>query len=409
MTRRAESTTQRAGLGLPPALDHPGHRRHPCGACPFRSALTTWPPDGTVLSQTHRQGALGQLGRKGRRVTKDHNQGGDTTPRQQGRRQFMFGAAAAGVGLAAGLIADANPADAANGDSLQLGLGNTATATTTLTASNGSALRGRTTANGNIGLEGNDASPNGGYAVFGSSAKGYGVYGVTGAAHGVYGTAGSGFGVFGNSDTGTAVYANSNSGTAVIGNSGTGFGLYGRSDGPDRTSLYINGNAEVSGTLSKGGGSFKIDHPLDPAHKYLYHSFVESPDMMNVYNGSVILNTEGRATVELPDWFETLNRDFRYQLTAVGAAAPDLHIAAKISNGTFSIAGGKAALEVSWQVTGVRQDAWANANRIPVEVDKPPFDQGRYLHPDLYEDGHGQPIEALTIGRGGAGSVRPSG
>ena len=318
----------------------------------------------------------------------------------------MFGAAAAGVGLAAGLIADANPADAANGDSLQLGLGNTATATTTLTASNGSALRGRTTANGNIGLEGNDASPNGGYAVFGSSAKGYGVYGVTGAAHGIYGTAGSGFGVFGHSDTGTAVYASSNSGTAVIGNSGTGFGLYGRSDGPDRTSLYINGNAEVSGTLSKGGGSFKIDHPLDPAHKYLYHSLVESPDMMNVYNGSVILDNEGRATVKLPDWFETLNRDFRYQLTAVGAAAPDLHIAAKVSNGTFSIAGGKAALEVSWQVTGIRQDAWANANRIPVEVDKPPVDQGRYLHPDLYEDGHGQPIEALTVGRGGAESVR---
>ena len=39
------------------------------------------------------------------------------------------------------------------------------------------------------------------------------------------------------------------------------------------------------------------------------------------------------------------------------------------------------------------------ANRIPVEADKPAVDQGRYLHPDLYENGNGQPIEALTVGR----------
>ena len=133
---------------------------------------------------------------------------------------------------------------------------------------------------------------------------------------------------------------------------------------------------EVTGKLSKAGGSFQIDHPLDPAHKYLYHSFVESPDMMNVYNGTVTLDGDGRATVDLPDWFETLNRDFRYQLTAIGAAAPDLHVAAEVADGKFAIAGGKPGLKVSWQVTGIRQDAWANANRIPVEADKPAHDQG---------------------------------
>jgi hypothetical protein len=67
--------------------------------------------------------------------------------------------------------------------------------------------------------------------------------------------------------------------------------------------------------------------------------------------------------------------------------------------GTFTVAGGGPGLEVSWQVTGIRQDAWANANRIPVEVEKPEQDQGRYLHPDLVEDGHGEPIEALLVGR----------
>ena len=63
----------------------------------------------------------------------------------------MFGAAAAGAGLAAGLIAAADPADAADGGNLKLGLGNTASATTTVTASNGAGLQARTTDNGNIG------------------------------------------------------------------------------------------------------------------------------------------------------------------------------------------------------------------------------------------------------------------
>jgi hypothetical protein len=153
----------------------------------------------------------------------------------------------------------------------------------------------------------------------------------------------------------------------------------------------------VVGSLSKGGGSFKIDHPLDPAGKYLFHSFVESPDMMNVYNGTVTLDGKGVATVELPEWFEALNRDYRYQLTAIGSPAPELHIARKVEDGEFSIAGGKAGQEVSWQVTGIRQDAWANANRIPVEVEKPEEDQGRYLHPELVDGG--QAITGLAKAR----------
>jgi hypothetical protein len=96
----------------------------------------------------------------------------------------------------------------------------------------------------------------------------------------------------------------------------------------------------VIGNLSKGGGSFKIDHPLDPANKYLYHSFVESPDMMNVYNGNVVLDANGEAVVVLPDWFEALNRDFRYQLTCIGGFAP-VYIAEEIANNQFKIAGGE--------------------------------------------------------------------
>jgi hypothetical protein len=145
---------------------------------------------------------------------------------------------------------------------------------------------------------------------------------------------------------------------------------------------YFQGNVHVAGTLTKGGGGFKIDHPLDPANKCLSHSFVESPDMLNLYNGNVTLDDSGEAWVELPVWFAALNKEFRYQLTAIGAPAPTLHVAEEIQDRRFKIAGGHAGVEVSWQVTGVRHDPFAKAHRIPVEEDKPPVERGTYLHPE---------------------------
>jgi hypothetical protein len=135
------------------------------------------------------------------------------------------------------------------------------------------------------------------------------------------------------------------------------------------------GNVHVNGTLEKHAGSFKIDHPLDPERKYLSHSFVESPDMKNVYDGTVTLDANGRATVELPDYFEALNRDFRYQLTAIGAPGPNLYIAEGVKQNCFRIAGGRPYARVSWQVTGVRQDTYANEHRIKVEEEKPRIEE----------------------------------
>jgi hypothetical protein len=146
---------------------------------------------------------------------------------------------------------------------------------------------------------------------------------------------------------------------------------------------WFNGDVEVDGNLSKAGGSFKIDHPLDPANKYLYHSFVESPDMKNIYDGNVTTNAEGEAVVTLPSWFDALNRDFRYQLTAIGQFAQAM-VSKEIANGRFSIKTDKPNVKVSWQVTGIRQDAWANAHRIPVEETKSDKERGSYLHPELY-------------------------
>ena len=177
------------------------------------------------------------------------------------------------------------------------------------------------------------------------------------------------------------------------------------SSGPNFTQVFtvdasgngsFAGNLTVTGNVSKGGGSFKIDHPLDPANKYLSHSFVESPDMMDLYNGMARLDAKGEAWVNLPDYFEALNGDFRYQLTAVGARAPRLYVAREVTKNRFKIAGGRAGGRVSWQVTGIRHDSYANAHRIPVTEDKPSAEQGRYLHPDAFAQSEGRQPGAAT-------------
>jgi hypothetical protein len=219
--------------------------------------------------------------------------------------------------------------------------------------------------------------------VVGASDTGDGVqgYSSSGGRSGVYGkNTGSGFGVYAQSQDGTGLHAHSDTGLAAH--------LEGN--------VKISGDLTIGGDLQKGGGSFRIDHPLDPANKYLSHSFVESPDMKNVYDGVVVLDDKGEAEIELPDWFGALNKDFRYQLTAIGAPAPNLYIAEEISDdgaatsnynnnkSRFKIAGGTSGMKVSWQVTGIRKDPWANAHRISVEEDKADKERGYYTYPELY-------------------------
>jgi hypothetical protein len=261
------------------------------------------------------------------------------------------------------------------------------------------------------------ASSDSGIGVAGSANTGTGIYGssvtgcagqfngllyVTGAENGaVYSTTntqyGAGVETYGNGQYGKGVvaggtvygvYASSNSGTGVVGAANTGTGIYGSSvsglAGQFNGNVVINGNLSVNGNLAKTSGTFKVDHPLDPENKYLLHSFVESPDMKNMYDGVAKLDTKGAAVVTLPAWFDALNKDFRYQLTAVGAPAPGLYVAEKVSGNRFRIAGGKPGAEVSWQVTGTRQDAYAKAHPILVEEEKALADRGYFLHPEAF-------------------------
>jgi hypothetical protein len=176
--------------------------------------------------------------------------------------------------------------------------------------------------------------------------------------------------------------------------SGLGYGIFGTSTAEGFAGAFsgrvtiagatsISGNLSVSGALSKGSGTFKIDHPLDPSNKFLYHSFVESPDMKNIYDGVVTLDAGGEANVVLPEYFEALNKDFRYQLTCVGGFA-QVYVSQEISGNQFRIAGGRPGLKVSWQVTGIRKDPYAEKNRVQVEVEKQGDERGRYLYPAAY-------------------------
>ena len=144
-------------------------------------------------------------------------------------------------------------------------------------------------------------------------------------------------------------------------------------------SVGLNGHLNVFGQLTKGGGAFKIDHPLDPYNKYLYHSFVESPDMMNIYNGNITTDEDGLASVTMPEYFSSLNKDFRYQLTVIGEFAQAI-IKNKIVDGQFVIQTDKPNIEVSWQVTGVRNDIFARENPIMVEVEKGEREKGSLLY-----------------------------
>lgn len=231
--------------------------------------------------------------------------------------------------------------------------------------------------------------------------KGEGYWGVFGKApdNTGIGVRGAGdIGVLGSSNNG-----NNSAAVVAINDSPVGgsYGVYASTDSPSGRSIAgtnnvggyaayfigkvtVDGNMEVTGTLTKPAGSFKIDHPLDPENKYLYHSFVESPDMKNIYDGVVMLDENGEALVTMPEWFEALNQEFRYQLTAIGAAMPNLYVSQKMEGNTFGIAGGVPGMEVSWQVTGIRHDPYAVENRIPIEEDKPQDEVGTFLYPQGY-------------------------
>lgn len=162
---------------------------------------------------------------------------------------------------------------------------------------------------------------------------------------------------------------------------------------PGTNRLRVEGN--ISGvSIDAALKAFKIDHPLDPENKFLMHSCVESPDMLNLYSGNVTTDEHGYAEVTLPEYFEALNRDFRYQLTVIDDSDEmDTFLWAKVlrevKNNRFTIRSNRGGLKVSWLITGIRKDAFAEMLRITPEVPKSSEEKGKYLHPAAF----GKPTE----------------
>ena len=248
------------------------------------------------------------------------------------------------------------------------------------------------------GVQGFGASASQNYAGAGGDFTGGNGTGIDGAT-GLYanaGTSDTGYGGFGSEISGG--YSTSGEGGTggyfAGGNSNSGSGGYGifavggesDSTGDQADAAELDGNVLIVGSVTYDDASTKIDHPLDPANKYLTQTSVQSSEMVNMYSGNVTTDAQGMATVQLPDWFEAENGDLRYQLTTLGQAA-QTWIAQKISNHQFKIATSTANVEVSWQITGVRQDAYAKAHPLVVEQEKGVRERGFYRHPELY----GQP------------------
>lgn len=226
-------------------------------------------------------------------------------------------------------------------------------------------VRGRATGSSAYGLFGECTDPSSGWGVYGSGAT----YGVSGS-----GTTSTSRGVHGQGFIGVSCTATISGGTGV---QASGYGVGGQAG-------WFSGNVNIQGTLTKSGGSFLIDHPLDPANAYLEHSFVESPDRKNIYDGIGTADANGELTVALPRYFDALNREFRYLLTPLGASAPELHIKEEFKEGTFVIAGAAPGQRICWQMTGVRKDAFAESVPLVVEREKPENEKGRFLHPELF-------------------------
>lgn len=206
-------------------------------------------------------------------------------------------------------------------------------------------------------------SNNSGWGVWGSSPGNIGVLGDSTDNIGVYGLSRNSIGVTGLSGRYGVWGQTGSHGIAIYGNNPDSVNT------PDGFAGYFDGDVRVTGTCYDCDAVTRMDDPTNASNS-LYHTGVNSSEMKNLYDGVAQLDAHGKAMVRLPDWFSAINKDFRYQLTALGAAMPKLHIERELKDNQFKIAGGKPNAKVSWQVTGIRNDKYAQDHPFQVQVEK---------------------------------------
>ncbi len=243
-------------------------------------------------------------------------------------------------------------------------------------ATTGSNFGGRfsTVSVSGIGVAG--VSPNTGVSGEASSTGGRGVFGTATSTTGT--TYGGRFET--DSINGRGVYGYA----SATGATDTPYGVRGQASTTTLGyAVYAVGDLGASGVKP-----FRIDHPLDPANKYLLHYSSESPFPQNFYNGNVTTDSEGYAWVELPEYFAEINTNFKYILTVVDDMDSEAFVQAKISkkikDNRFQIRTSAPNVEVSWEVKADRNDQRVRYNR-PTDVrEKSGPEKGKYQHPEYY-------------------------
>lgn len=147
------------------------------------------------------------------------------------------------------------------------------------------------------------------------------------------------------------------------------------------SAVYAVGRFTATGTKS-----FQTDYPLDPENAVLNHFCTEGPEPYNAYSGNVVTDAQGYAVVQLPEYFESINRDYRYQLTVIDGSDDFVlaKVARKIENNRFVIRTSKPGVEVSWRVEAVRHDPWIRQYGFKTIIPKEGSLRGKYLNPELY-------------------------
>lgn len=191
----------------------------------------------------------------------------------------------------------------------------------------------------------------------------------------------------------TAASSNSTALLATAKSSGSvdEVGVYGLSMATDTFGYGVIGEGNHYGVYAVGNlgatgvKSFQIDDPMDPYNKYLKHYSVESPEVINMYRGTVVLDGNGEGTVTMPDYFDSVNINCTYSLTAIGKQT-NVYIKQEISNGKFIVAGGASGQKICWFVYANRNDRYVKAHpgNIQVEVRKNADERGKLISPELY-------------------------
>jgi len=151
--------------------------------------------------------------------------------------------------------------------------------------------------------------------------------------------------------------------------------------GSSRLTVASNGNVTIGGALSKGSGSFKINHPLESKKDthYLVHSFIEGPQADLIYRGTATLSS-GTATINIDTVSGMTDGTFVALNTGVQCFTNNesgwTAVKGSVSGNTLTITAqdNSCTDTISWMVIGERQDPhikdsgtdWTTAEGKPI-------------------------------------------